>query len=553
MLSDRLSTLAPVPNSPAMSFYRSLASASASSSRDDECPAYRSLSSPAYRSLSSEIPLPNVDKDDPVICSLDLAICSLDQALERQQVAPQASFSNGVMAIGTCTKSELPRFHGSAFLIDAHHNLLITAAHILADFDAAKHDIVIGLGDPCTWAYRAELMQTSQPASQHDGLVVRIFAHLDGSPCAKGHIYDHRGWPIEALPLGDSDLFSGGEELCVLGYGQRNPSSWPRKQSAPGLVVGTSEGRGGAWLQISAAVFSGHSGGPVIDQSGQVIGFSVAQTIGSSGPGPPPQSVSLNQTPAPTTGPHDVKAPPSTTPVDQPPMAAASMYRSLADAQAPLPVAPSFLFSGHGFSGRDPNPSPPPDYLSVAAAASASPPGRSMLDAVRSWAGGHRDGTGHTAGITGNQAMLNTCEAQPHSTLSDIRPINGFITTNLSAVLAKITGASLGNHADVRHMLKQRPAAPDAVPKSFVCPITLALMTDPVSCADGHSYERINISEWLKRSDKSPLTGMALPNTNLTPNHALRNAIDEFMRSAPAQANNPLGQIAGSPCVHRGK
>ena len=34
---------------------------------------------------------------------------------------------------------------------------------------------------------------------------------------------------------------------------------------------------------------------------------------------------------------------------------------------------------------------------------------------------------------------------------------------------------------------------------SFVCPITAEVMTDPVVCADGHSYERDAIEDWLRR------------------------------------------------------
>ena len=49
----------------------------------------------------------------------------------------------------------------------------------------------------------------------------------------------------------------------------------------------------------------------------------------------------------------------------------------------------------------------------------------------------------------------------------------------------------------------------DEVP-SFICPLTLEPMSDPVTAADGHSYERISIEKWLKKSNISPLTGKAL-------------------------------------------
>ena len=68
-------------------------------------------------------------------------------------------------------------------------------------------------------------------------------------------------------------------------------------------------------------------------------------------------------------------------------------------------------------------------------------------------------------------------------------------------------------------------------PPSFICPITYAVMRDPVMCADGHSYEREAITEWLLTHDTNPATNAQLPNKTLTPNYALRNAIEEWSSS----------------------
>ncbi|EOD07210.1 hypothetical protein EMIHUDRAFT_62203, partial [Emiliania huxleyi CCMP1516] len=54
-------------------------------------------------------------------------------------------------------------------------------------------------------------------------------------------------------------------------------------------------------------------------------------------------------------------------------------------------------------------------------------------------------------------------------------------------------------------------------------------MRDPVACADGHSYERVNIERWLATNNTSPRTGAQLPNNALIPNHALRNSIEEWL------------------------
>ena len=66
-----------------------------------------------------------------------------------------------------------------------------------------------------------------------------------------------------------------------------------------------------------------------------------------------------------------------------------------------------------------------------------------------------------------------------------------------------------------------------STPNAHECPISGATMSDPVICGDGHSYEREMIVAWLANHSTSPLTGLPLPNKSLTPNHALRNSIEE--------------------------
>ncbi len=76
----------------------------------------------------------------------------------------------------------------------------------------------------------------------------------------------------------------------------------------------------------------------------------------------------------------------------------------------------------------------------------------------------------------------------------------------------------------------------DSVPNDFLCPITGEIMQSPVICTDGHSYEKSAISEWFKRSDRSPKTGLPLVNKTLIPNIALRNAIQDWDDSKPVNS-----------------
>lgn len=54
----------------------------------------------------------------------------------------------------------------------------------------------------------------------------------------------------------------------------------------------------------------------------------------------------------------------------------------------------------------------------------------------------------------------------------------------------------------------------------------MELMNDPVMVATGHTYDRVCIERWLQQGNRTcPVTGMRLRHLELTPNFALRNAI----------------------------
>jgi hypothetical protein len=71
---------------------------------------------------------------------------------------------------------------------------------------------------------------------------------------------------------------------------------------------------------------------------------------------------------------------------------------------------------------------------------------------------------------------------------------------------------------------------------SFHCPLTMEVMRDPVITADGQTYERAEIKSWFALGKRtSPLTGAELPSTHVTPNIALRHAIQESGRLNQAE------------------
>ncbi len=79
-------------------------------------------------------------------------------------------------------------------------------------------------------------------------------------------------------------------------------------------------------------------------------------------------------------------------------------------------------------------------------------------------------------------------------------------------------------------------------PEELFCPITLALMRDPVSTCDGQAYERDAITKWLLEHRTSPLTGLELASSALIPNLPLRRMCDDWQKcTAAAEDSTGLG------------
>ncbi|KAJ4745532.1 U-box domain-containing protein kinase family protein [Rhynchospora pubera] len=72
------------------------------------------------------------------------------------------------------------------------------------------------------------------------------------------------------------------------------------------------------------------------------------------------------------------------------------------------------------------------------------------------------------------------------------------------------------------------------IPSYFMCPIFQEVMKDPCMAADGYTYETEAIKGWLDSGhETSPMTNLPLPHTELTPNYALRFAIQEWLLKHP--------------------
>ena len=67
------------------------------------------------------------------------------------------------------------------------------------------------------------------------------------------------------------------------------------------------------------------------------------------------------------------------------------------------------------------------------------------------------------------------------------------------------------------------------IPEVYLCPITQDIMRDPVVDNEGISYERSAITQWLKKSNTSPISRKNLKNSDLSANLALKSLIEEWI------------------------
>ncbi|KAI4854045.1 hypothetical protein E4T44_00446 [Aureobasidium sp. EXF-8845] len=69
------------------------------------------------------------------------------------------------------------------------------------------------------------------------------------------------------------------------------------------------------------------------------------------------------------------------------------------------------------------------------------------------------------------------------------------------------------------------------IPATLKCPIKLDLIQDPVIAADGQVYGRQAITKWMSIRRTSPLTGLALVDTELTPHLELAEQADKWLQA----------------------
>jgi hypothetical protein len=113
---------------------------------------------------------------------------------------------------------------------------------------------------------------------------------------------------------------------------------------------------------------------------------------------------------------------------------------------------------------------------------------------------------------------------------------NGFESLSLSS--SREVGMPMPPPVEVvsfsgRQSLVSSPATSPGkghIPDEYVCPISHTIMKDPVLCADGLTYDRLSIEEWMMKSSRSPVLGTELQSAALIPNTTLQLTIQNFQQ-----------------------
>ncbi|KAK9692034.1 hypothetical protein RND81_09G236900 [Saponaria officinalis] len=82
------------------------------------------------------------------------------------------------------------------------------------------------------------------------------------------------------------------------------------------------------------------------------------------------------------------------------------------------------------------------------------------------------------------------------------------------------------------------------VPDEFICPISKEIMNDPVILASGQTYDRPFIQKWITEVHNTcPQTRQVLTHTVLTPNHLIRELIQQWCKDHGIQLPLPVTHV----------
>lgn len=151
--------------------------------------------------------------------------------------------------------------------------------------------------------------------------------------------------------------------------------------------------------------------------------------------------------------------------------------------------------------------------------AAAAAAGSDAAEAASGGAGSPADGG------TGLSAVDSPAPMTAPATAADVSTERTASPPQAHAAEPSSAAHRTGSPAAEQQQQQDRQPDSRSLPDWMLCPLTQEVMRDPAQLADGHSFERSAIEDWLLTRDTSPVTGLKLPHADLLANHALRNII----------------------------
>jgi hypothetical protein len=181
----------------------------------------------------------------PLLISLLVGLLGAQSALPRKGIPAIAKSANGaVVSIIMSDKDGHPIAQGSGFIVSSDGRI-VTNYHVIQSGSSA----VVKLPD---------------------GALFRVDGILAFDKARDVAVVKAHGEAFRTVALGDSDRVQVGEEVVAIG----NPLSLESTVSS-GIVSGlrTVKEEGGKFLQMTAPISPGSSGGPLFNMSGEVVGI----------------------------------------------------------------------------------------------------------------------------------------------------------------------------------------------------------------------------------------------------------------------------------------
>ena len=180
----------------------------------------------------------------PLLIGLAASIAEAQSALPKKDIPAIAKAANGAIVTIVMANGDKPIATGTGFLVSPD-GVIVTNYHVIAEGNVAVVKFSDGTVLPVDGVLAADKVR--------DLAIIRI-----------------HGRKFRTLTLGNSDQVQVGEEVVAIG----NPLGLELTVSN-GILSGirTVEEEGGKFLQVTAPISHGSSGGPLFNMAGEVIGI----------------------------------------------------------------------------------------------------------------------------------------------------------------------------------------------------------------------------------------------------------------------------------------